>query len=152
VSGPSLAAKPTEVRIERLLAVPPSVVYAAWTDASLMGRWMSPRGRAEVTLQAVVGGRLEVVMIDGSTRIEHHGEFLEVDPPRRLRFTWRSPYTGEVPSIVTVELAPAEGGTRLVLVHERLPDADAVASHAGGWTAILDRLAAVLSPVPHERR
>jgi uncharacterized protein YndB with AHSA1/START domain len=152
VSRLTPASGPTEVRIERLLAVPPADAFAAWTDARLMSRWMSPRGRAEVTVQPVVGGRLEVVMVDGSTTIEHRGEFLEVDPPRRLRFSWISPYTGDVPSIVTVELTPVERGTRLILVHDRLPDADAVASHAGGWGAILDRLAVLLSPVPDERR
>jgi uncharacterized protein YndB with AHSA1/START domain len=152
VTDGSPATRASEVRIERILPALPADVFAAWTDAGLMGRWMSPRGRAEVTVQAVVGGRLEVVMIDGTTRIEHQGEFLEVDPPRRLRFTWRSPYTGDGPSIVTVELTQVEAGTRLLLIHERLPDAAAVASHAAGWGAILDRLTVELEPLPSDGR
>jgi uncharacterized protein YndB with AHSA1/START domain len=93
-----------------------------------------------------VGGRLDVVMTDGDTSIAHHGEFLEVESPRRLRFTWISPFTGDVPSVVTVELRPQGTGTRLLLVHERLPDA-AVPSHASGWGAVLDRLAAEMQAV-----
>ena len=149
---PSLATGAPEVRITRVLPALPADVFAAWTDPELVGRWMSPRGRAEVAVHAVVGGRLEVVMVEGTTRIEHHGEFLEIDPPWRLRFTWRSPYTGDVPSIVTVELTAVESGTRLVLIHERLPDAGAVASHEGGWAAILDRLASVFPLQPRDTR
>jgi uncharacterized protein YndB with AHSA1/START domain len=127
------------VRIDRVFSAPPEAVFAAWTDADLLAQWMSPRGHAEVRLDASVGGRLQVVMVDGSMRIEHEGTFLEVLPPRRLRFTWSSPYTGEVPSLVTVELTPVASGTRLVLLHEGLP-VEAVTSHGDGWGAMLDRL------------
>jgi uncharacterized protein YndB with AHSA1/START domain len=61
-----------------------------------------------------------------------------------IDFTWASPYTGDQPSVVTVELAPSGEGTRLRLVHERLP-ADQVGPHAGGWGSILDNLVAALA-------
>jgi uncharacterized protein YndB with AHSA1/START domain len=109
-----------------------------------MARWFSPRGSAEVEADVVVGGRLRVVMIDADVRIEHDGEFLEIDPPGRLAFTWRSPFTGDRPSVVTVELFDADGATRLVLTHRGLP-AHERDSHAGGWGAILDRLGEVAS-------
>jgi uncharacterized protein YndB with AHSA1/START domain len=132
------------VRLERLLAASRERVYAAWIEPALLGKWMAPRGHAEVSLDPRVGGALHVVMADAGVRIEHHGEFLELDPPRRLRFTWMSPYTGSEPSVVTVELSAEGDRTRLVLLHERLP-ADTAASHAGGWSAIVDRLADVLN-------
>lgn len=80
-------------------------------------------------------------MLDAEPAIEHEGEgeYLELDPPHRLRFTWRSRYTGKDASIVTVELSPSDEGTRLILTHERLPDG-ATASHGAGWGAMLDRL------------
>jgi uncharacterized protein YndB with AHSA1/START domain len=132
------------VRIERLIPAAPEDVYAAWTDEALLRRWMSPFGHAEVVVDPRVGGALQVAMVDAGVRIEHTGEFLELDPPRRLRFTWISPYTGGEPSIVTVSLTPVGTHTRLVLIHERLP-ADAVESHAGGWGTMVDRLAEVLA-------
>jgi len=132
------------VRIERLVPARPVDVYAAWTDPTLLHQWMSPFGHAEVSVDPRVGGALQVVMVDAGVRIEHTGEFLELDPPRRLRFTWISPYTGSVPSIVTVVLAPAGQQTRLVLIHEHLP-ANVVDSHAGGWGVMVDRLAGVLA-------
>ena len=131
------------IQLERLLPVPVEEVFAAWTEPAQMARWLSPTGRAEVHADVVVGGRLRVVMIDDDVRIEHDGEFLEVQPPVRLSFTWRSRYTGETPSVVTVELHDEAGSTRLVLHHDRLPP-EARASHEGGWGAILDRLSAVI--------
>lgn len=128
------------VRIEQLIGAPPDRVFAAWTDPDLLARWMSPVGHAEVDVEPWVGGRLRVTMVDGDVRIEHRGEYREMVPNRRLVFTWQSPYTGPEPSLVTVELETAEAGTRLSLIHERLP-AEAVESHRGGWGPMLDRLA-----------
>lgn len=127
------------IRLERLLSAPVEDVFDAMTDAARMADWFSPMGRAEVEADPVVGGRLHVVMVDGDVRIEHHGEFLEVRRPTRLAFTWRSRFTGDRATIVTVELNDEDGKTRLVLEHDGLP-LDARASHEGGWGAILDRL------------
>jgi uncharacterized protein YndB with AHSA1/START domain len=132
------------IRVERLLPASIEEVFDAWTDAARMADWFSPVGHAEVEADAVVGGRLRVVMIDDDVRLEHDGEFLEVRRPTRLSFTWRSRFTGDRPTVVTVDLSDENGATRLVLHHDRLPP-DERASHAGGWGAILDRLAAVVA-------
>lgn len=131
------------VRVERHVAAPVAAVYAAWTDPTVMAAWMSPSGTAEATADPRVGGRLTVVMIDAGVRIEHAGEYLELDPPNRLQFTWRSPYT-DGPSLVTVDLRADGEGTHLTLTHERLPAAVAGA-HAGGWGTMLDRLGPILA-------
>ena len=59
-------------------------------------------------------------------------------------FTWRSPYTGPEPSVVTVELAARGSGTWLVLIHERLPGG-VVESHEGGWRTMVERLVGLLA-------
>jgi uncharacterized protein YndB with AHSA1/START domain len=137
------APAPPAVRIERRFAASPERVFRSWLDADLVARWMSPIGQAEAELEPWIGGRLRVTMVGDDMRLEHTGEFREVDPPHRLVFTWTSPYTGPEPSLVTIELRAAGTGTELVLVHERLP-ADVVAPHASGWGTMLDRLAALI--------
>ena len=134
---------PPIVRIERLLGAPPDRVFAAWLDPALLGRWMSPIGHAEAEIEPRVGGRRRVSMIGAGIRIEHRGHYRELLPDRRLVFTWQSPYTGPEPSVVTVELEPVEAGTRLILTHEQLPS-QTVESHRGGWSPMLDRLAALV--------
>lgn len=132
------AAEPLEVR--RLLPATPEEVFAAWTEPDTMARWLSPVGHAEVEVDLRVGGRFRVAMVGQDRRIEHTGEYLEIAPPRRLAFTWASPYTGPEPTVVTVELRPAREGTELLLIHRGLPE-DQVEPHAGGWGGMLDRLA-----------
>lgn len=132
------------IRVERLLPAPVEDVFDALTDAARMSDWFSPVGRAEVEADAVVGGRLRVVMIEGDVRLEHDGEFLDVRRPTRLSFTWRSPYTGDQPTLVTIDLSDEGGTTRLVLHHDRLPPEER-ASHAGGWGSILDRLSTAVA-------
>lgn len=142
-----------QVRLERLLPAPAEDVFAAWTDADSMSRWLSPTGRAEVTADVRVGAGFRVVMIGEDTEIEHTGEYLAIDPPRLLSFTWQSPYTGPHPSMVTVTLHPEGESTRLVLVHEALPP-ETAPDHEGGWGSIIENLASLLarprSPGPTE--
>jgi uncharacterized protein YndB with AHSA1/START domain len=121
------------------LPAPVEVVYAAWTQPEAMARWLAPMGYADVETDVRVGGRIRVVMIGDGMSIEHTGEYLSVEPPHELSFTWQSAYTGAEPSVVTVTLTADGDSTHLLLLHERLPD-DAAESHRGGWGAILQRL------------
>ena len=132
------------VRISRHLSAPPPIVFAHWTDPSSMARWLSPTGEAEVEADVRVGGRFTVVMLGEGMRLRHTGESLAIEPPRRLSFTWVSPFTGDEPSVVTVELVPSGDGTVLLLTHERLP-ADQVEPHTRGWTSIIEHLTADLA-------
>ena len=127
------------VLVSRVLPAPPAEVFGWLTDPAKLARWMSPQGEVVAQADARVGGRLHIVMISDGTRIEHHGEYLEVSPPERLVFTWNSIYT-DGDSLVSIELEAQAGGTLLTLRHERLP-LDHAGSHLGGWTKILERLA-----------
>jgi len=128
--------------VERVLPAAPDDVFDAWTTPSRMAAWMSPVGAAEAEVDLRVGGSFHVVMVEA--RLEHSGEYLEIEPPRRLVFTWVSPFTGTEPSVVTIELHPHDDGTRLVLAHERLPE-NVVAGHRDGWGTMVERLARILA-------
>ena len=125
--------------VERTLAALPDRVFRAWTDPEELIRWLSPSpdGSAEVDLR--VGGKFRIVMSGGGREIEHTGEYREVEAPHRLVFTWVSEFTdGE--SVVTVEQHPtADGRTRLVLSHERLP-VEHAESHEQGWGMFIEAL------------
>jgi uncharacterized protein YndB with AHSA1/START domain len=128
------------VEIHRRLPAPIGEVFRWWTEPERLQEWMTPVGSVDAEVDLRVGGRLRIVMKDDGRVIEHTGEYLEIDPPRRLVFTWVSPYTGNVPSIVTVELrATGKDVTDLRLVHSQLPE-EAARGHGGGWDRMLDRL------------
>jgi uncharacterized protein YndB with AHSA1/START domain len=139
------------VRIERLIPASIKDVFAAWTDPKTMSQWLSPTSQAEVEADVRVSGSFRLVMLGDGMRIDHEGEYVAIEPPRLISFTWRSAYTRDITTLVTVTLEPVEQATRLVLVHERLPD-ETAESHRDGWGSILDRLIATLPPDRRRRR
>lgn len=100
-------------------------------------RWPRP------SLPCTRRGRRRRCWVGDGRRIEHTGEYLRLDPPHALSFTWVSVYTGPDASVVTVTLTARGEHTLMQLSHERL-SAAAAESHRGGWGAILDRLQQVL--------
>ncbi len=137
----SIAGSPT-ARVKRILDATPEEVFDAWTDPGQARRWMCPLGAMvpDLTLEARVGGRLRLVMrVDGRDFI-HLGEFLEVDRPRRLVFTWITMYTHHEKSVVTVEFEPVDDRTELRITHVLLPDEELADAHRKGWEGLLDHL------------
>jgi len=132
------------VVVRRRLPAPVAEVFGWWTQPDLIAQWMTPVGKVRASVDLRVGGSLRVVMEGDGMVIEHTGEFVEVTVPRRLVFTWSSPYTGPHPSLVTVDFEPdGPDWTWVALVHSELPDA-AAESHRGGWGSMLDRLEQVI--------
>jgi len=133
-------------RVERVLPARPERVYDAWLDERSLREFMCPTpGRAtEVAVDARIGGSLRVVMTfpDGQTEIT--GEFVALDRPERVSFTWR-PDSDDHESIVTVLLAPhGEEETHMTIIHSGQL-ARLVPQYVTGWTSIADRLAGHLS-------
>ena len=67
---------------------------------------------------------------------EHRGEYLAIEPPSLLSFTWISRATDHKPTVVTIEFHERGTGTELVLTHRRLAP-KAVEGHRQGWTDIV---------------
>jgi uncharacterized protein YndB with AHSA1/START domain len=75
-------------------------------------------------------------MIEGLKRYEHTGEYVAIEPPERLEFTWISEATEHRITVVAIEFLERDRGTELILTHRRLPPMQ-VESHRRGWTDIL---------------
>jgi uncharacterized protein YndB with AHSA1/START domain len=127
--------------VRRFIPVPRERVFAAWLDGESLARWMRPTGitDARVDVDPRVGGKFRIVMLQGREEFEHTGEYLIIEPPARLAFTWISQATDHRSTEVTIDFLERQGGTELVLTHRRLPSAQ-VESHRGGWTDALREL------------
>jgi uncharacterized protein YndB with AHSA1/START domain len=132
--------------VRRFIPVPRQRVFAAWLDPASLAAWMRPRGTTDVTAEVDprVGGRFRILMAQGPKQYEHTGEYLVIEPPRHLSFTWISQATDHRPTTVTVELLEREGGTELVLTHRQLPSSQ-LESHRSGWSDIVRELQGRLS-------
>ena len=92
-------------RVERVLDASPAEAYAAWVDPAVLARFIAPQGTAAVELDPRVGGRLRIVMTFPDRNTEIEGEFLVLDRPHRISFSWR-PLRAAFDSVVTVALEP----------------------------------------------
>jgi uncharacterized protein YndB with AHSA1/START domain len=141
---------PFVVEVSAHVAAAPEDVFSYFTDPARYVQWM---GR-EAKLDPVPGGVYRVRMSDG---FEAAGAFLSVDPPHQLAFTWgfaddeaaQRTKGGEATSgdampagstRVTVTLDAEDGGTRLTLRHDRLPNAELRDAHQVAWETYLPRL------------
>jgi uncharacterized protein YndB with AHSA1/START domain len=132
----------TENAVEREveIAASPETVWEFLVDPEKIARWFGNRAWVDPR----PGGQYRVDVIDGHIA---NGEFVELDPPRRLvhSFGWE-PKGGQenaVPpgsSTIEIELEPNGDGTLLKFRHYGLPSADAVHHHGVGWDHYLGRL------------
>jgi uncharacterized protein YndB with AHSA1/START domain len=123
---------------ERTIAIDasPETVWEFFVDPIKLMRWMG----IDAELEPQPGGIYRCNVIPGHTA---RGEFVEVDEPRRIVFTWGWDGNDGVPpgsSTIEAELTAEGNGTSLHFVHRGLPNAEAVASHAHGWDHYLPRL------------
>ncbi len=77
------------------------------------------------------------------------GEILEIDPPRRLKMTFRAHWDEDAklaaPSTITYTIEPAGDACKLTLMHEGLDPARTMAqSVRSGWSLILSSLKTLL--------
>jgi uncharacterized protein YndB with AHSA1/START domain len=135
--------------VERLLPAPCDVVYDDWLSVESLIEWMCPHPArlSEVELEPVVGGRFRFDIEDGGQRMVVFGQYLTLDRPHNIRFTW-SCSTWLDPdhvSIVTVLLRPtADAQTHMTIAHELLPPGTD-ARHMSGWEQIAEQLAGCLA-------
>jgi uncharacterized protein YndB with AHSA1/START domain len=125
-------------------------VHNAWLDPTTAGQWLfahAARPMIVVEIDPRVGGRFNITRRDGDdaeSDVEHVGEYLEVDRPRRLAFTFSVPKFARQITRVTVEIIPLESGCELTLIHDNVL-ADWASSTESGWGMILDSLARTLA-------
>ena len=147
------------------IAASPDAVFTALTDQRALAAWLggdiAPPGNrngAEAMPSFAIPGQpwhAPAIAPDGSLG-SVSGEFVLVDPPRRLESTWRASWDDFAPDRVCFELTPIRvagmAGTRVRVTHTRAGAhlrvtamATLGAARVGEWPAILARLAAWLS-------
>jgi uncharacterized protein YndB with AHSA1/START domain len=112
---------------------PPESVWTAITTSSGIERWLMPND-----FKPAVGHRFQLRSkpMPGWTGIID-GEVLELDPPRRMMWGWKSDWMN---TTVTFTLDPVAGGTHLRLVHDGFRGMRGTILSwmmGGGWKGIL---------------
>ncbi len=128
----------TTIVLTQRVGASPDTVFDFLTDPEKMLRWMG----TEVKIDPQPGGTFWLNATGTDIAV---GNYVEVDRPNRVVFTWGWDGSAEVPpasSTVTITLT-AEGPETIVeLQHDGLPTGQDT-EHTKGWTYYLARLVAV---------
>jgi uncharacterized protein YndB with AHSA1/START domain len=129
-----------EIRID----AKPETVFAFFTEPDKITRWLAK----DATVDPRPGGINHQTHFSDGRDYSMRGEFVELDPPHRVVFTWgfADDDVGVPPGASTVEVTlEADGnGTLLRLVHRDLPEAIRK-DHDEGWGELLRQLATVVA-------
>ncbi len=139
------------IRLHRVLRAPPERVYRAFLDADAMVRWLPPNGfTAKVHhMDARVGGtfKMSFTNFGSGSSLAFGGEYLELTPHERLRYTDRFDDPNLPGTItVTVTLKAVSCGTELHVVQEGVPAVIPAEACYLGWQESLVQLAMLVEP------
>jgi uncharacterized protein YndB with AHSA1/START domain len=134
-----------QLRLAWVLDAPRQVVFRALSEPAALAKWWGPSGFTipEIQLDLRVGGEYRFSMQPPNGEVFHlAGEFLEVDPPSRLAYTfrWEEPDPHDRQTVVTLSLDALGDGTRVSLVQGEFLNAARLDLHKDGWTDSLVKL------------
>jgi len=138
----------TTIRVERTFRARAQEVFDAWTSVEVLRRWWHAEHNWETPhaeLDLRVGGALRITMRDPQRGEDHGGggQFTEIDPPRRIAFTWTWDDDPSTRQLIEVDFTDHGDRTSVVLTHSGIP-AQAKDDHAVGWQNSFDNLEAAL--------
>ena len=133
------------VRLHRVLRAPPERIYRAFVDAGALAKWLPPHGYFATVhhLDARVGGtyRMSFTHLDSGQSHAFGGEYLELEPGRRIRHIDRFDDPGLPGQMtVTVALVKVANGTDVTIEQEGIPEAIPVEDCYVGWQQSLQLL------------
>jgi uncharacterized protein YndB with AHSA1/START domain len=140
------ATKPSLTIVRRIRATP-ATVWNAFVDPRVIVHWWGPDAGPTLSAETDVrvGGSFKVAFrtMDGE-RFESHGEYLELDPPKRLVMSWWFSATPHLRSRVTVAIVAVDDGAELTVTHDDFSDEGLPITHENGWAGALGKMAARL--------
>jgi uncharacterized protein YndB with AHSA1/START domain len=127
------------------MPAPPEMVFDEWLDPEALEEWMCPHPVrvVDVTVEAREGGMVRFDVDDSGTRVLISGQFLTIDRPHLLRFTWSNSNWADPTqaSIVNVTFEPVGVDETLMSIeHSLLPTSEFESFHSG-WIATFSQLA-----------
>ena len=141
----------TIAEVRRHLDAAPDRVFSAFSQATLVSRWLTPSPDVTMTVLQFdfrIGGLYRFAYhVPGGQTMVVNGAYRVIDSPTTIVFSWNiepPDLHAGVQSEVTVRITPAGSGSDLVIRHERLSAPGAARRHAEGWQGAIDQLTELL--------
>jgi uncharacterized protein YndB with AHSA1/START domain len=124
-------------------------VFRALTDPAELVKWWGPSGftTPEIETDPKAGGRYRLGMQPPDGELFYlAGEFLEIDAPTRLAYTfrWEEPDPDDLDTVVRLSLQAVAGRTRMSLWQGPFATEARLALHRSGWIDSLQKLTDLL--------
>jgi uncharacterized protein YndB with AHSA1/START domain len=138
--------------LQRRFRASPERVFRAWTQPVALREWWCPAGwmAGEIEVDLRIGGTYRIAMTRtaGGAPVAVSGQFLEVEPPARLVYTWcwEGAFMEMPPTLVSLELEGSAEETLLTLRHQNFVNAALSRQHRSGWISACDRLDRLVTP------
>jgi uncharacterized protein YndB with AHSA1/START domain len=137
------------------IAAKPERVFRALTDSAEVPKWWGAEGvyrteRFDSDLRPGGKWKSYIASPEGSEMSDPRtpepqsvgGEYITVDPPRLLEFTWSPSWDGFAVSTVRYEIEPTPTGSRLTVIHSGFAGRPEMgAAHGEGWVRVIGWLA-----------
>jgi uncharacterized protein YndB with AHSA1/START domain len=131
------------IQAEIHIAAPPERVFQALTDPRQLMQWWGQKGMYHSTewkADVRPGGEWRCDGVSDTDGKSYHvgGEYVTVDPPRSLSYTWLGSFTGPKKTLVEWRVEAESGGTRVRLNHSGFGEAAAVMQGTyQGWQRVI---------------
>jgi uncharacterized protein YndB with AHSA1/START domain len=131
------------IHVEVHIAAPPERVFQAVTDPRQLMQWWGQRGlyhHLDWKGDIRPGGQWRSDWVSDINGAPYHvsGEYVEVDPPRLVSYTWVASWSGPLKTLVRWELEPVDGGTLVHVRHSGFAGAaEAAQNHYQGWQRVI---------------
>ena len=134
---------------ERVFDASTEQVFRLFTEPTELGKWWGPHGftTPEIQIDLRLGGTLRFTMQPPDGEAFHlSGEFLEIQPPSKLRFTfrWEEPVPDDRETVAAVSLESLGGRTSVSLTQGDFTTEERLELHRSGWADSFEKLDAVL--------
>lgn len=146
----AMTTEPVRLEVTRRLPFPAGRVFDAWLDARIARKFLFATDAGEMVRAETaprVGGTYVFVDRRDGQDVEHTGECLEIDRPRRLVFTLLAPAFSTEPAIVEIDIAPDGPDAYVLTLRQNMAPAYAAWKErsAQGWAMILGNLEKALT-------
>lgn len=138
---------PSKANVTRRFDAPAERVFDAWLDPDIARHWLfaTPGEVVKIELDPRVGGAWTIVRRHDGQDYEGVGEYVEIDRPNRLVFTFCMPAMSPESHVITVEIQPDGDGCELRVTQAMQAEAaEYVGPIEAGWNEILDELTNVV--------
>jgi uncharacterized protein YndB with AHSA1/START domain len=139
------------LELKIVVKAPRERIFRMLTEPAALAKWWGPHGftMPGIDLDLRVGGGYRFTMQPPSGDPFHlSGEFLEIDPPGRLVYTFRydEPDPDDRETVVTLSLDDVADATEVSLSQGEFATEARLALHRSGWTDSLEKLRELIEP------